>query len=58
VAEHVQNFLNAVLGKEKAIAPARAGQLAAIPGHMATMSYRAGFKKAVWDPKTERVRLV
>ncbi len=52
-AAHVHNFLMAVAGKEKAIAPARAGQIAAIPGHMATLSYKNG-KRVVWDAKTEK----
>jgi predicted dehydrogenase len=47
-ADHFHNFLMAVLGKEKAIAPARAGQIAAIPGHMATLSYKNN-KKIWWD---------
>jgi predicted dehydrogenase len=50
---HVKNFIEAVLGKAKAIAPARAGQIAAIPGHMATLSYKNN-KKIYWDPKTEK----
>lgn len=55
-ADHVRNFLMAVLGKEKAIAPARAGQIAAIPGHMATQSVRA--KKAVfWDAKLSKLKI-
>jgi len=54
-ADHIHNFLMAVLGKEKAIAPARAGQIAAIPGHLATLSYKNN-KKAWWDEKTEKLR--
>lgn len=54
-ADHVRNFLDAVLGKAKAIAPARAGQIAAIPGHLATLSYRHN-KKVWWDPATEKYR--
>jgi predicted dehydrogenase len=54
-ADHIHNFLQAVLGKEKAIAPARAGQIAAIPGHLATMSYKQN-KKIWWDEKTEKYR--
>jgi predicted dehydrogenase len=55
-ADHVKNFLMAVLGKEKALAPAKAGQVAAIPGHMATQSYRA--KKAVfWDSRTNKLKI-
>ena len=52
-ADHIHNFLMAVQGKEKAIAPARAGQLAAIPGHLATLSYKNN-KKIWWDEKTEK----
>ena len=55
-ADHVLNFLEAVLGKTKAIAPARAGQIAAIPGHMATQSYRHESKRVVWDEKAEKLR--
>ena len=50
---HVKNFIEAVQGKAKAIAPARAGQIAAIPGHMATLSYKNN-KKIYWDPKAEK----
>ncbi len=49
-ADHVHNFLMAVLGKEQAIAPARAGQAAAIPGHLATLSYKNN-RKILWDAK-------
>jgi len=55
-ADHIHNFLMAVVGKEKAIAPARAGQIAAIPGHLATLSYRNN-KKLYWDEKTEKLRM-
>ena len=54
-ADHVHNFLMAVLGKEKAIAPARAGQIAAIPGHLATMSYRNN-RKIYWNEKAGTYR--
>jgi predicted dehydrogenase len=56
-ADHVRNFIDAVLGKAKAIAPARAGQIAAIPGHMATQSYRNGFRKVTWDEKAEKLKI-
>lgn len=56
-ADHVKNFLEAVLGKAKAIAPARAGQIAAIPGHMATISYRRGSRKVTWDEKAEKLTI-
>jgi hypothetical protein len=52
----VKNFLMAVLGKEKAIAPAQAGQVAAIPGHMATQSYRSK-KPVFWDTRTNKLRI-
>jgi len=55
VERHVRNFLQAIKGLEKPIAPARVGQIAAIPGHMATLSLKNN-KKVYWDPKTERVR--
>jgi predicted dehydrogenase len=54
-AAHVHNFLLAVQGKEKAIAPAAAGQIAAIPGHMATQAYKNN-KKVYWEAKAERLR--
>ena len=53
-ADHVHNFLMAVLGREKNIAPARAGQIAAIPGHLATLSYKNGHK-VYWDDKMNKV---
>ena len=55
-ADHVRNFLDAVLGKTKNIAPARAGQIAAIPGHMATQSFRSG-KRVTWDEKAEKLKI-
>ncbi|MCC7174384.1 MAG: Gfo/Idh/MocA family oxidoreductase [Bryobacterales bacterium] len=55
VERHVKNFLEAIKGNEKVIAPARVGQIAAIPGHMATLSLKNN-KKVYWDAKTERVR--
>jgi predicted dehydrogenase len=56
-ADHVRNFLDAVLGKAKAIAPARAGQIAAIPGHMATISYRQGSRRVTWDDRSRKLRI-
>jgi len=55
-ADHVLNFIEAVVGKTKNIAPARAGQIAAIPGHMATQSYRHDSKRVIWDDKSEKLR--
>lgn len=55
VQAHVKNFIEAVLGKAKVIAPARIGQEAAISGHLATLSYRNN-KKIYWDEKTDKYR--
>ncbi len=52
-ADHIKNFLDAVQGKTKNIAPPRVGQMAAIPGHLATLSYRNN-QKIYWDEKTEK----
>ena len=54
-ADHFKNWIQAIRGEAKAITPARAGQVAAIPGHLATLSYRKG-KKILWDPKAEQYR--
>jgi predicted dehydrogenase len=54
-ADHFKNWILAIRGEAKVITPARAGQMAAIPGHLATLSYRNG-KKILWDPKTEKYR--
>ena len=56
VESHIRNFLESVMGKAKPIAPARVGQLAAIPGHLATLSYLRNNKKVYWDAKTEKLR--
>ena len=53
VQAHVRNFLQAVLGKAKVIAPPQIGQEAAIGGHMATLSYRNS-KKVLWDEKAKK----
>ncbi len=55
VQAHVKNFVLAVLGKAKAIAPASVGQEAAIGGHLATLSYRNN-KKVFWEEKTKNYR--
>ncbi|MFB3827400.1 MAG: Gfo/Idh/MocA family protein [Bryobacteraceae bacterium] len=54
---HFRNFIQAVLGKEKVIAPPEVGQQAAISGHMATLSYK-NQKKIVWDEKKNTYRFV
>jgi hypothetical protein len=53
VENHVRNFLESIRGKAKPIAPASEGQIAAIPGHMATLSYKQG-KAILWDAKTQK----
>lgn len=55
VRAHVKNFLEAVLGKAKVIAPPTVGQQAAISGHLATLSYRNN-KKIYWNEKTDKYR--
>ena len=52
VEAHIRNFLNAVQGTEKAIAPPQAGYEAAIPGFLSVMSYRQN-KKFLWDAKKD-----
>jgi len=48
VNNHFRNFIQAVLGNEKVIAPPTVGQQAAISGHMATLAYR-NQKRVIWD---------
>jgi predicted dehydrogenase len=55
VERHIRNFLESILGKAKPVAPARVGQIAAIPGHLATLSYKNN-KKVYWDARAERLR--
>ena len=57
VQAHVKNFIEAVLGRGKVIAPASVGQEAAISGHMATLSFKQQ-KKIIWDSKTNKYRFV
>jgi predicted dehydrogenase len=54
---HFRNFVQAVLGKEKVIAPPEVGQQAAISGHMATLSYK-NQKKVVWDAAASKYHFV
>ncbi|HBY61442.1 MAG TPA: hypothetical protein DEH78_16595 [Solibacterales bacterium] len=56
VEAHLRNWFDAINGKTQVIAPPAAGQIAAIPGHMATMSLRNN-KKVYWDEKTQKMRL-
>jgi len=46
--EHIGNFIEAIRGREKVVAPPDAGQRAAISGHLATLSYRRN-QKVFWD---------
>jgi predicted dehydrogenase len=50
---HFVNWVEAIQGKAKAIAPVSVGQEAAIPGHMATQSYLEG-KKCTWDAQNRK----
>lgn len=48
VQAHIRNWLEAVHGQGKVIAPPRKGQEAAIGGHLATLSFK-NQKKVLWD---------
>jgi predicted dehydrogenase len=54
---HFRNFIQAVLGNEKVIAPPTVGQQAAISGHMATLSFK-NQKKILWDEGENTYRFV
>ena len=53
VEAHVRNFIEAIQGKAKIVAPVEIGQQAAISGHLATLSYRNN-KKIYWDADKEK----
>ena len=53
---HFRNFVQAVLGKEKVIAPPTVGQQAAISGHMATLAYK-NRKMVKWDDAARKYQL-
>jgi predicted dehydrogenase len=53
VQGHFKNFIAAIQGKEKVIAPPTVGQQAAISGHMATLSYK-NQKKVIWDESANK----
>ncbi len=53
VQSHIHNFLMAIQAKEQPIAPVHVGQLAAIGGHLATLSYKSG-KKVLWDDTAQK----
>ena len=54
VQSHMRNFVASAMGKEQPIAPIAVGQQAAIGGHMATLSFKAG-KKILWDDELRRI---
>jgi hypothetical protein len=53
VEAHIKNWLEAIQGKTKVIAPTRVGQQAAISGHLATLSFRNN-KKILWDEQARK----
>ncbi|MBM3785914.1 MAG: Gfo/Idh/MocA family oxidoreductase [Acidobacteria bacterium] len=55
VQDHTKNFIRAVMGLEKVVAPVEVGQQAAISGHLATLSLRNN-RKVLWDTKTQKYR--
>jgi predicted dehydrogenase len=55
VLNHIRNFVEAIRGNEKVIAPPTVGQQAAISGHLATLSFKNN-KKVYWDDKTNKYR--
>jgi len=57
VEAHIHNFLEAIRGNAKVIAPPEIGQQAAISGHMATLSYRSS-KKVLWNDSTRKISYV
>jgi predicted dehydrogenase len=57
VQNHVKNFIEAIEGHAQLIAPPIVGQQAAISGHMATLSFRAG-KKVIWEEQARKYRFV
>ena len=56
VEAHIRNFLNAIRGLEKPIAPPQAGYEAAVPGFLSVMSYKQK-KVVLWDAKADTYRL-
>lgn len=57
VEAHIRNWIRAIRGEEKVIAPVEIGQQAAISGHMATLSFK-NEKKIVWDDGTRKYRFI
>lgn len=57
VEAHMKNWIEAIRGQAKVIAPVEIGQQAAISGHMATLSYKNG-KKIVWEEQARKYHFV
>ena len=57
VEAHMRNWIEAIQGKTKVIAPVEIGQQAAISGHMATLSFRNN-KKIIWDDRSRKYHFV
>ena len=57
VEAHMKNWIDAIRGQGKVIAPVAVGQQAAISGHMATLSFRNN-KKIVWDDQARKYHFV
>lgn len=57
VEAHMKNWIDAIRGQGKVIAPVAVGQQAAISGHMATLSFRNN-KKIIWDDQARKYHFV
>jgi hypothetical protein len=57
VQSHMRNFVTSAMGNQQPIAPIHVGQQAAICGHMATLSFKAG-KKILWHDETQSYTFV
>jgi predicted dehydrogenase len=57
VEAHIKNWIEAMQGKAKVIAPPLVGQQAAISGHLATLSFRNN-KKVLWDEQVRKYHFV
>ncbi len=57
VEAHMKNWIEAIRGEAKVIAPVEVGQQAAISGHMATLSFR-NQKKIVWNDQARKYHFV
>jgi len=53
----MKNWIEAIRGEAKVIAPPEIGQQAAISGHMATLSFR-NQKKIVWDDESRKYHFI